>query len=450
MLQKFIGNKKFYKNLLTIVLPIAIQQLITASVQLVDNVMVGSLGESTISAVAVTNQMFFVLILLVFGIVGGAGIYTAQYFGSKDYDKLKQTYRFKVIFCLILAGISTLIVSFYGENIIRFFTDSQETIDLGKSYLSIVRFTIIPMFLSIALSSTFREIAMPKLPMVASLAAIFVNTILNYVLIFGNFGFPQLGIVGAAYATLIARCVELVILLFLVKSKGQVFSSSIANLLKVEKAVLSSIFIVALPMMLNEVLWALGQTAFLKAYSTRGDIALAAFNISNTISQLVFVVFAAMSTAIAVMVGNTLGANELEEAKENSIKLLAFSVFVSFVSGLFLIVGSFFIPDIYNVADVTKEIVSFNLKVNGLFIPLYAFNAGIFFVLRAGGDTKSALIMDALFMWVVSVPIALALAYLTKIDVRYMFLLVQCTEIIKLLFSSNRYKKGYWIKNLAA
>lgn len=449
MFKRFIGTRDFYKQLFAVSMPIVIQQLITASVQLIDNVMVGRLGESAISSVAVVNQLYFVIILIAFGIIGGAGIYTAQYFGSKDYEKLKETFRFKLSFSIILAALAFIIFSTFGESLIGIFTDTEVTIANGLDYLKITRFNIFPMFLSFAISSTFREIGIPKPLVKISVTAIITNTVLNYLLIFGNFGFPELGVVGAAYATLAARFLEFGLLLLLVKRRGQVFATKIRRIFKIEKVVLASILTVALPMMLNEALWSLGQTAFLKAYSMRGDAALAAFNISNAVSQLVFIIFSAMSTAVAVLVGNTLGANELEKAKDNAFKLISFSVFVAAVAGLLLIIGSFFIPNLYDIAPETKAIVAFNIRVNGLFIPVYAFNVGVFFTLRAGGDTKSTLLMDAVFMWVVSVPIALAMAYFTGWDVRIMFLIVQATDYPKAFFAILRYKKGNWVKNLA-
>ncbi|QVK21627.1 MATE family efflux transporter [Mycoplasmatota bacterium] len=448
-MKKFIGDKIFYKRVLAVALPITLQQFVTAAIQIVDNFMVGKLGESALVSVAAPNQLYFVMILFMFGLTGGAGIYSAQYFGSKDFDKLRQSFRFKLLISLVISILAFAIISIFGESLIRLFIDEENTVRLSMSYLRIVKFNILPIFLSICISSTFREVAKPKLPMIASLTAIFTNTILNYILIFGKFGAPQLGVVGAAYATLIARYLEFILLVILVKLKGKVFSVSIFSLLKIEFLVFKSIVIVALPMMLNEILWSLGQTAYFKAYSTRGENSLAAFTISNSVSQLVFIVFAGLSGAIAVMVGNTLGANKLEEAKSNSDKLIAFSMFFSFIIGMILVGTSYFIPDLYEIQSQTKEIVGFNLRVNGFFIPIFAANVGIFFALRAGGDTKSTLIMDALFMWVVSVPLALLLAYFTKIDVRYLYLLIQSTDLLKLALARYKYKQGNWIKNLA-
>jgi len=449
MIKKYIGDKKFYRKVALIALPITVQQFVTATIQIVDNFMVGKLGEEAINAVTIPNQLFFVMILLMFGLVAGAGIYTAQYFGSKDIDKLKQSFRFKISSALIISVFSFIILSNYGRGLIGFFVNTESTIDLAEKYLRIVRFNVFPLFLIVAISTTFREIAKPKVPMYASITAILVNTFLNYILIFGKFGAPALGVEGAAYATVFARYLEFAIIYILVKKHGKIFDSKIINLLRIDKRVFGKIILAALPLMTNEIFWSLGQTMYVKAYSTRGDFALAAFSISNSVSQIVFVIFSGMSGAIAVMVGNTLGENKLEDAKSNADKLIAFSIMVAAIMGVFLIGLSFVIPNLYEIESITRDIVRFNLRVNGVFIPLYALNVGIFFALRSGGDTRSTLIMDAVFMWVVSVPLAIGLAYFTKVDVRIMFLLVQATDILKFFLARNRYNQEKWVQNLA-
>jgi Na+-driven multidrug efflux pump len=235
----------------------------------------------------------------------------------------------------------------------------------------------------------------------------------------------------------------------LLKRKGIAFDTKLKDVLKIDKKVLTSIFAMALPLMLNEALWSSGQTMFMQAYSMRGEYAFAAQNITGAISQLVFVTFGGVATGIAVLVGNTLGRNELEEAKENARKLIAFAVFFAACMGVLLFILSFFVLDIYKVAEETKRIAQFNIRVNALFIPVYSFNVALYFTLRSGGDTKSTLLMDSVYMWVVAVPIAFVMSRFTNWPVTIMFLLVQVTDIPKGLFGLSRYRKGYWIKNLA-
>jgi putative MATE family efflux protein len=449
LIRQFIGDKQFYKRLFVITLPLIVQQLITVSVQLIDNIMVGRLGELAIGSVAVVNQLFFVIILITFGVMSGAGIYSAQYFGSKDYDKLRQTFRFKILAGIFVSIVAMILLTVLGRFFIGLFTENTTTISMGMDYLSIVRFSILPWVLTVAISNTFRETGVTKPLLYISIVAILTNTLLNFVLIFGLFGFPRLEVVGAAIGTLIARIVEFSLTLLLLMKKGKAFNTSLKALFKINPVVLKGIFIMAIPLTLNEALWSLGQTTYLQAYSTRGDSALAAMNITNAISQLVFVMFGAIATGIAVLVGNTLGRNALHEAKDNAKKVIAFAVMFACFMGIILFSLSFFIVDLYDVEILTRQTAIFNIRVNSLFIPIYAFNVSLYFTLRSGGDMRSTMMIDSGFMWIISVPFALILAHFTNLPVTLMFLLVQSTEIPKVMFALHRYRKGYWIKNLA-
>lgn len=448
-LRSLIGDKAFYRQLFIVAAPLVLQQLITTSVQLVDNVMVGRLGEFALGSVSVVNQLYFVVILITFGAMGGAGVFTAQYFGSKNLDKLKQTFRFKVVVGFLIAILAWVIFTLFGTSLIGIFTKNPITIAGGLDYLEIAKWSAFPWILSVAVSSTFREIGITKPLLKISIVAILTNTGLNFLLIFGMFGFPALGIVGAGIATLISRIVELTMTLILLYFRGKVFSTRIFHIFQINKKLLVAIIIMALPLTLNEALWSSGQTAFLFAYSTRGDDALAAMNITGAISQLVFVTFGGISTAIAVMVGNTLGNNDLHLARENSKKLIAFSVIFAAAAGVVLFILSFFILEIYNVTETVKKTAMFNIRVNALFIPVYSFNVALYFTLRSGGDTKSTFMMDAGYMWTVPVPVALLLAFFTQLPVIYMFLIVQMLDIPKMIFGLSRYKKEHWVKNLA-
>jgi putative MATE family efflux protein len=448
-MHKFIGDKAFYKTLFTVAAPLVLQQLITTSVQLVDNVMVGKLSEQAIGAVSVVNQLYFVVILITFGALGGAGVFSAQYFGSKDYDKLKQTFRFKLIVGFMIASLSFIIFTFFGRSLIMIFTDNEITIELALTYLSYAKWSAFAWILSVAISNTFREIGVTKPLLIISIVAILTNTILNYFLIFGHLFFPELGVEGAAIATTVSRVVEVVLIFILLERKGHLFNTRLRALFHIDKKVLSSMIVMALPLLLNELFWSTGQTTFLHAYARRGDSALAAMNITGAISQLVFVTFGAIATAVAVLVGNTLGRNELDQARDNSRKLIATAVMVAAAAGLILFGLSFFILDLYSVSDATKQIAQFNIRINALFIPVFSFNVSLYFTLRAGGDTKSTFMMDAGYMWVLPVPVALILSYFTALPVTLMFLIIQAFDIPKMLFGLSRYRKEHWIKNLA-
>ncbi len=448
-MKHLFGNKSFYKSIIAIAAPLVLQQLLTSSVQLVDNLMVGSLPNSELGSVAIINQLYFVVILITFGAMGGAGIFSAQYFGSKDFEKLRQTFRFKIIIGFLLALLSFIIFTIFSSPLIGMFTDSSVIKGNAAIYLKVIRWSAFPWILNVAIASTFRETGVTKPLLKISIVAILTNTILNYLLIFGHFGFPELGIYGAAIATLIARGVEFSLSLILVVRKGKIFNSKVFDMLKISPKLFSSILIMAFPLMLNEALWSGGQTVFFYAYTSRGTDALEAVTISSTISQLVFVTFGGIATAVAVMVGNTLGKNELEQAKDNAKKLIAFAVMIAIGAGIILFILSFFVVDFFNASEASQSIARFNIRVNALFIPVFSFNVAMYFTLRSGGDTKSTFLMDAGYMWVIPVPIALILAHFTQLPVTLMFLIVQSMDIPKMFFGLSRYRKENWVKNLA-
>lgn len=448
-MRKLFADKAFIKKILIIAMPIVLQQLITSSVQLVDNVMVGSLGELAIGAVSAVNQLYFVVIIVTFGAMGGAGIYTAQYFGSKQHDKLKQTFRFKILISLSLSIFAIIIFSFFGEFLISLFTKNPVTIKMGLQYLRIAKWIMIPLSVSAAISTTFREIGNTKPLLYISAAAILLNVFLNWLLIFGNLGFPELGVEGAAIATLAARFLEFGLLLVLLVTQGKAFNTRISDILKIDKLLLKMIVITAIPLVINEFLFSFGQTFFMQSYSLRGENAFAAVNISGAISQLVFITFGGIGTAVAVLVGNTLGENKLQEAKENSKKIITFAFLFAIVLGLILFILSFFILNLYEISEETAYIAKFNIRVNAFIIPVISLYMALYFTLRSGGDTRSTMIMDAGFIWIVQVPVIFVLSRYTDLSVIYLFLIMQMLEIPKIALAYSRYRKEYWLRNLA-
>jgi len=448
-LSTFIGDKAFYRRLIAVSLPLILQQLVTASIQIVDNVMVGRLGETAIGAVSVVNQLFFVVIITTFGVISGSTIYMAQYYGAKNQSKLNQTYRITLYASLLVAFIAFIIFSVADTFLIQIFTTNPVTIGLAEDYISIIRWGLFGFAISIAISSSLRVVGITKPLLWISVFTIVLNTVLNALLIFGLFGFPELGVIGAAIATAIARFVEAALSLWYMWRRQNVFKWDWTRIFAVEFSLIKAILIIGFPLLLNEIFWSLGQTTFLYAYSTRGDGALAAMNITNSISQITFVLFQALGTASAVFVGNKLGENKLVEAQDNAKRLVFAAGVVAVAIGVVLFVLSGLFTDFYSIAELTKSWAIFNIRVNALFVPLYTMNVTLFFIIRSGGDTKSTLLMDSGFMWLVAVPAALSLAFFTALPITWMFLIVQGTEFFKVLFSISRYNKKRWVRNLA-
>jgi putative MATE family efflux protein len=442
-------SKKFLKSFFVIALPMILQQTLSASVQLVDNFMVGSLGESAISAVASVNQIFFIGMLLVFGITGGAGIYTAQFFGDKDFDKLKQSYRLKIVCSLAVAFVILFISLTFRRQLIGVFLDTNsEAFKMAMSYVFIASFGVIPMSLNTAIGSTFREVAKPVYPTIATTTSIFINTFLNWVLIFGNLGMPALGVQGAAIATVIARSIETMIMLVLVRVKGSAFSTRIVNIYKINKELARKIFVKALPLSLNELLWSSGMTVLFFTYSLRGEQQLAGHSIAYTIFQLAFVIFGGIGVAVSVMVGNELGADNIDKAKQNSRNIMKLGSVIAIGMGFIVFILSDIILGFYNIDLIAYTVAKKNIATLALFFPIFVMNLTMFFSMRAGGDAKSTLIMDAVFTWLVPVPLALFLGYQTNMPIYQMFFWVNAVELLKLALAFYRYNKGYWLVNL--
>ncbi len=447
-LKRFFGDLKFYKTVASIAVPIIIQQLLIASVALVDNIMVGQLGESSINGVTIVNQLNFILMIVTFGVMGGAGIFTAQYFGAKQLDALRMSFRYKINAALVVSIIGVFLLSIFGSTLIGLFTRESVTLSLGLTYSNIIIYGIPPFILSLAISGTFRETGVAKPLLFISLFALILNAAINYVLIFGYYGFPELGVAGAAIGTVIARYVEfglLVILMIYMKSS---FRFKLVTLFQIPIDVIKKINKKALPLTINEVFWSIGQTAVIFAFALRGETELAAMNVANGVSQIVFVIFGGIATSVAVMVGNTLGENKLKEAEDNAYKLIMTAFMMAVVVGLVLLIISPVLIDFYDIEPQTRIWALKAIRYNSVLIWLYSVNVAIYFTLRSGGDVLSTIYADSGFSWAVMVPVALILGYFTTIDIALMFLIVKGTELPKVFYAWHLLSKKKWLQNL--
>lgn len=443
-----IADKAFYKYALGVMAPIVLQQLITTVVNLIDNLQVGQLGPQAIAGVGIANQFFFIYTLMLFGIAGGGGLFIAQFWGAKDKDGMKQTYRFMLIASLTVSLVFMIGAYLAAPRIIGFFTDDAETVQQGVDYLRVVIFTYLPTAFSIATAGSFRSIGQAKIAMLPSIIAVFINAFFNYVFIFGNFGAPRMGVKGAALATIIARVVEMCMLYYAMRKETCPFGTRLVRMFKVKPALFKTIIIKSLPLVANELLWSTGVTMQFKAYSMRGVLALAAMNIMNAVNNLFFVVNAGQATAISVIIGHALGANRLDDARRDSRRLLLFGGFISLCLLLVHISAGLLVPLIYNVGEDVRSLARLLIIISSFMMPIYLTNAGFFFILRSGGDTRSVMMMDSLFTWFITVPYALSLATFTKLPALWLFVLVQITEFVKISIAYALFRKEKWVKNL--
>jgi putative MATE family efflux protein len=445
---KFIGTKAFYKQVLIVAIPLMLQQLVTSSVNLLDNLMVGQLGDASLSGVAVTNRFFMIAIFGTFGVLAASSIYIAQFFGAKDEDHMKQSFRYSILSAYIIMLPFVALGLLFPETILSFFTKTPAILEQGAVYMRIAALTFVPLALTMALGNAMRSIGQTKIPLYAGVVSVLTNAFFNYAMIFGHFGFPAMGVAGAAWATLIARIVELTILLVVMNYKHFPFSTRIHELFKIQKYLVRTITIKALPLTTNEIFWSAGMATLFKFYSTRGDTVLVGFQIAGTTADLFFVLFGGMAAATTVLISQPLGANKLSEARDNGYKLLGFSIFLAMVLAVLMFTSSFFVPYLYRVSEESRWIAMTQLRIMSVMFWIYMGTSECYFILRAGGDTKSTLFMDSVFMWTVNIPVVAAVTYFTKWPVFGLYLVGQSTDFFKMTLAYLLVRREKWVKNL--
>lgn len=457
MQKKLIGDRAFYRRLFTVMLPVLFQNLITGFVSVLDNVMVGQVGTEPMSGVAIVNQLIFVFNLTIFGGLAGSGIFTAQFYGKSDPEGIRYTVRSKLYLAFAAVATALLIFIASGEKLIGLFLhQGQENLDLaatlsyGLDYMDVMLLSLLPFALMQVYSSTLRECGETLIPMKASVTAVLVNLVGNYILIFGKLGFPAMGVVGAAIATVIARIAECFIVVYWTHRHmdKHSYAKGLYRSFRIPLSLTKQIIITGLPLLLNEVLWATGTTVLNQSYSIRGLEVVSAINISTTVSNLFFCGFFAMGTTIAIIVGQLLGAGELDRAVEDDRKLLFFSVIFSLLIGALLAAAAPFIPRIYNTTDTVKQIATQLLFVNAAIMPLHAYVHGSYFTLRSGGKTGITFIFDAGFMWVFSVTTAFILSRFTNLPILPLFTIVEGISFLKAILGFYLLKSRKWVNKL--
>lgn len=445
---KFIGPKQFYKDVLKIAVPLMLQQLITSSVNLVDNLMVGQLGDASLGGVAATNRFYMIAFFATFGILAAAGIFIAQYFGAKDEEHMKQSFRFSILSAYLVILPFFVLGFLKPEWGIQYFTSDAGIVSEGIKYMSVASFSLLPLGLILAMTSAMRSTGETKIPLFAGIISVLTNAVFNYMFIFGHFGFPAMGVAGAAYATIIARVVELVILLVVMKMKSFAFSTKISELFHISKLIVRNVSVKAAPLAVNEFFWASGMATLFKFYATRGPEVISGMSIAGTTADLFFTLFGGMAVASTVMISQPLGANDLETGRANGYRMLGFSVFLALCFAILMFGSSFIVPYFYNVSDEARSISQNVLRIMSVMFWIYMGTAQCYFILRAGGDTKSTFLMDSGFMWFVNIPVVFAFAYFTKYPIYVLYIAGQSTDFVKLSFSYWLVKKEKWVKNL--
>jgi len=457
-IKNYIGTKSFYKMVILLILPMIVQQGISTFVNLLDNIMVGRLGTESMSGVAIVNQVVFVFNLTLFGGLAGASIFGAQFFGNKDDDGVRYTFRFRMIFCVTMAILAIFIFLFWGESLISLFLNGENTnaaeialtMQHAKEYMYISLWGLIPFAIVQCFSSTLRDTSETVTPMISSTLAILINLVLNYLLIFGNFGFPRMGVAGAALATVIARYIEAAYIIISTVRKRKKFTFIVGAFrsLYIPSSVIKKIARTGSPLFFNELLWAIGMAIINQSYSTKGLVAVAAININGTVWNLFALIMMAMGNAIGILAGQQLGSGNVKKAKDWVKKLITFNLAVNLFIGAALFFAAPFIPRLYNTEPIVRQTATQLIMVAGAFFPLTSYVHATYFTIRSGGKTGITFLFDCVFTWVICLPIAFFLCRYTGLSVVWVFFFVHCADFIKAIIGTILMRSGIWAHSL--
>ena len=453
-----MNNKHFNRRILAVALPMMIQNGITNFVQMLDNVMVGQVGTIPMSGVAIVNQLMFVFNLCIFGAASGAGIFTAQFVGREDHEGIRHTFRFKILVGMLLSALGAGIFLTFGRNLIGLYltgegtpADAAATMDYALRYLHVMLLGLVPFALSNAYSGTLREIGETKVPMIAGIIAVFVNLIGNYILIFGHFGAPELGVVGAAVATVISRYVELAIVAIWTHTHGKIhpFITGALRSFRIPRKLTGDIIRKGMPLLINEFLWSTGMAFLSQCYSTRGLDVVAAFNIATTISQLSNVVFLSLGNAVGILMGQMLGAGvDRETVLRDNKRMIRLCVTVCFVVGAVTMALSGVFANLYNTTDAVRSIAVGLICLTAVMMPVNSYNNAMYFTLRSGGQTFITFLFDSGFSWCVCVPVAFLLSRFTNLPILPLYGICVGVDIFKIFIGKPLLNKGVWINSI--
>ncbi len=443
-------DRKFYKKLFYIAGPIAIQNLLMSSLALVDIVMIGQLGETAIAAVGLGGQVFFLSTLLFYGISSGGSVFFAQFWGRKDTNSIKKTIGMVVIFAESGAALLTIIAITIPELVMKIFTTDQQVIEAGSEYLIITGISFLFTGLSIAYSLALRSIGKAGLPLKASIISITLNTLLNYILIFGKLGFPEMGIMGAAIATTISRFVEMMIIIIYIYKSGSVLAAGFSDLRNLKREFVRKYFKTTIPVILNELAWATGMLVYKIVYARMGTDSIATIGITETTNSLIFSLLIGSANACAIMVGNKIGERDIEGVRVYSKRFINISIILGIITGAVLALLAPFIPLLFNVSDSVRRSSTVIMYILALFVVVKSitlhFVIGIF---RGGGDTKFGFIIDIIGTWFIGVPLAVIFGLVLNYPLHIVVFLISIEEVFKAGLGFYRFRTNRWIHDVA-
>lgn len=443
-----MDTKTFYKTYAKIVIPLMLQGMITKFVSMVDNLMIGQLGDTSIAAVAMGNKILDILMFTIFGVSAAVSVFIAQYYGSRNHQKQQEVFRIGLLMTSVVLLSAFIILLLFPQSVISYFVQDNYIQKMVLQYINILFIGYLPFVISINYSTALKVIGQVKMPLFASLCGVAINVVGNYILIFGHFGLPAMGIQGAAVSTVISRVVEFLILIIFTKRHQFSFDTKVTHICQIPRQLFKDVIVRAIPLTINEIIWSFGQATILKTYGSRGNEVLAALAITETTSSIFFAFAHGIAGATPIFISQLLGANQFKEAYQNGIRMLKSTIMVSLLLGAIMFSMSFIIPNIYQVSVNSHEIATHTIQLGALFFAVYLTNTQCYFILRAGGDMRSTLIVDGLYMWTITIPVISAIGYLTNVPIISMYIIGQCCDLGKMVVSLIMFFKKKWLKNI--
>jgi putative MATE family efflux protein len=449
-LLSLFSDKLFFKATFKLALPIALQNLILSSLNLVDTIIIGGLGETAIASVGLANQYFFLLNILLFGVISGSSIFTAQYWGRRDLANIKRVLGLCLLTSIAASTLFTLGGLLFPKQIIGIFSKDIKVIEMGGSYLRIIVLSYVVTALTMTFSFTLRSTGSVKSPMIVSITALGINTFLNYALVYGLFGFPAIGVSGSAIATSIARFIEFGLILFVVYGYKHPIAGTLKEMLDLTSSFVKRFYKVTVPVILNEGVWALGMTVYAAVYARMSTEVVASTNIVGTIERLAMVVFLGFGNAAAVMIGNKIGEEDNKSAFEYALRFIILNTLFGALMGILIYTAAPLLLSAYNVSPAVHNYSKNILHILAFFLWVKVFNyTNIVGILRSGGDTRFCLFLDIGGMWLVGVPLVVLGGLYWHLPIHIVFIFVYLEEVAKLVIGLPRIASKKWINNLA-
>lgn len=442
-------DSSFYKSIFSISLPIATQNLITFAISMVDTIMLGRLGEISLSASAIGNNIFFILAVIIFGVGSASSVMGAQYFGKKDIKSIHKIMAIMYRICLLLAIFFTFISFFFSKQLISIFTDDKLVIVEGATYLRIISLGYILYALTSCTITILRSVKTIKISLLVYSVALVVNIFLNWVLIFGNLGFPALGVAGAAIATVLSRCSEiLVILIFMSKFESKI-KFKFKHLKLLDKVMFKDFIKVSTPIILNEFFWAIGSSMICIIVARMGTNVVAANSINNVVNQFATLFIHGLSSASSVIIGNTVGEGDKKKVMEYANTICVLSIFMGILAGLTIYFLRPIAVNLYNISDDTKAIACEIMIATSIVSIFRALSANILMgILRGGGDNRFVFLLEMSFLWFIAIPLGFIAAFVLKLPIVLVFLIIRSDEILKSFIGAFRVARGKWIHDV--